>query len=550
MIKTLHYLTNSKTSQIFIYLYFLIFLTLGLFVFNDYGVSIDEDNTRIVGFLSLEQLFKFFSLNGTSQITEIIKQDALAHTRDNTSTSGTVFDLPMAYLEYIFKITDSKNYFLLRHFSTFFIFFISSIYFFKIIEGMYNSKIISLLGTSFLIFSPRIFGESFFNNKDIVFMSFFIIGIYYSIKFLNNKNFLTVVIFAFFSAVITNLRILGIILPSLIILINFIMVLRTENNKSNMILRIILFFLIYPIFYFILWPELWTDPIAELVKTFNFMKSHFLSINIFYLGKYFFFSEIPWHYHLVSIFVSTPLILTFLFSVGFIIIFRRIIFRLINIDEKNTLKDLWRGKREMNDFIFFIIFFSVILIAMDTGKISYNGWRHLYFIYPCFIMIALRGLFVLQTITFVNQRKNIFQSCIVLTLIPTIFWMIKNHPYQNFYFNLIMKNNFNKYFEVDYWGLTNKKALEIILNQNEATVNVFLKGTSDLNLSKRILSKENRAKINIVGKIEEADYVINHFYNWRNKDDWQKKDPPDGFEILKEIKINGISINSIYKKSD
>ena len=101
MIKTLHYLTNSKTSQIFIYLYFLIFLTLGLFVFNDYGVSIDEDNTRIVGFLSLEQLFKFFSLNGTSQITEIIKQDALAHTRDNTSTSGTVFDLPMAYLEYI-----------------------------------------------------------------------------------------------------------------------------------------------------------------------------------------------------------------------------------------------------------------------------------------------------------------------------------------------------------------------------------------------------------------------------------------------------------------
>ena len=344
MIKTLHYLTNSKTSQIFIYLYFLIFLTLGLFVFNDYGVSIDEDNTRIVGFLSLEQLFKFFSLNGTSQITEIIKQDALAHTRDNTSTSGTVFDLPMAYLEYIFKISDSKNYFLLRHFSTFFIFFISSIYFFKIIEGMYNSKIISLLGTSFLIFSPRIFGESFFNNKDIVFMSFFIIGIYYSIKFLNNKNFLTVVIFAFFSAVITNLRILGIILPSLIILINFIMVLRTENNKSNMILRIILFFLIYPIFYFILWPELWTDPFAELVKTFNFMKSHFLSINIFYLGKYFFFSEIPWHYHLVSIFVSTPLILTFLFSVGFIIIFRRIIFRLINIDEKNTLKDLWRGK--------------------------------------------------------------------------------------------------------------------------------------------------------------------------------------------------------------
>ena len=133
MIKTLHYLTNFKSTQIFVYLYFLIFLILGSFIFKDYGISIDEDNTRIVGFLSLEQLFKFFSFNNVFEITEIIKQDALAHTRDNTSTSGTVFDLPMAYLEYLFKITDSKNYFLLRHFLTFIVFFLSTIYFYKII---------------------------------------------------------------------------------------------------------------------------------------------------------------------------------------------------------------------------------------------------------------------------------------------------------------------------------------------------------------------------------------------------------------------------------
>ena len=548
MIKALHYLTNFKSSRFFVYLYFLIFLILGLFIFKDYGISIDEDNTRIVGLLSLEQLFKFFSFNNIFEITELIKEDSLAHTRDNTSTSGTVFDLPMAYLEYLFKVTDSKNYFLLRHFFTFLVFFISTIYFYKIITNIYNSWLTGLLGTSFLIISPRIFGESFFNNKDIVFMSLFIIGIYYAIKFLHNKNILSSVVFALVSAAVVNMRIMGVVLPFIIIFINFIMILRSDEEKTKMFSRLIIFLLMFPIFYFILWPELWTDPIEVLSKTFSFMKSHFLNLNIFYLGKYYFFSEIPWHYHLVSIFVSTPLIYTFLFLIGFFLIIRRLIIRLINIDENNSHKDLWRGEKEMLNFIFFTIFISVILLAIDSGKISYNGWRHLYFIYPCFILISLEGLFFLQSINLLKKRKNVFQLCIFLILLPTAFWMYVNHPYQNLYFNFILKKNYNKYFEVDYWGLTNKEALEIILSQTDKVANIYMQSTSDLNLSKRIMEEKDRNKINIVGKIKDADYIINHFYNWRNKDNWQKNEPPKAFKILEEIKISDISINSIYKR--
>ena len=548
MIKTLHYLTNFKSTQIFVYLYFIIFLILGSFIFKDYGISIDEDNTRIVGFLSLEQLFKFFSLNNVSEITQIIKEDALAHTRDNTSTSGTVFDLPMAYLEYLFKVTDSKSYFLLRHFFTFIVFFISTIYFYKIIVSIYNSKVTALLGTSFLIISPRIFGESFFNNKDIIFMSLFIIGIYYAVKFLHSKNTLSVLTFALICAAVVNMRILGIILPFIIIFVNFIMILRSDKEIIKKFSRLILFLFMFSIFYFILWPELWIEPLEVLTKTFNFMKSHFLNLNIFYLGKYYFFSEIPWHYHLVSIFVSTPLIYTFLFLIGFFFISRRLIIRLINIDKNNSYKDLWRGKKEMLNFIFLIIFVSVILLAMDSGKISYNGWRHLYFIYPCFIFISLEGLFLLQTINLLKKRKNIFQYLIFLMLLPTAYWMYINHPYQNLYFNFILKKDYNKYFEVDYWGLTNKKALEIILNQNDELANIYMEGTSDLNLSKRIIDKKDRDKINIVGEIKDADYIINHFYNWRNKDNWQKNEPPKAFEVLQEIKISDISVNSIYKR--
>ena len=548
MIKKLHNLTNLKSEKIYVFLYFLIFLFIGLSIFDDYGISIDEDNLRVVGFLSLEQIYKFFSINNIFEITNIIKEDSLAHARDNTSTSGTFFDLPMAFIEYIFRISDSKDYFLLRHFFTFIIFFISSIYFYLIAKEKYKSTVTGILATSFLILSPRIFGESFFNNKDIVFMSFFIMGIYYAIKFLKNKNILSLVSFALISAIIVNIRILGSILPLIIILFYLIIILRNNEEKLKQLSKIFLFFFIFLTFYFILWPELWTDPINILIKTFNFMKNHFLSINIFYLGKYYFFSEIPWHYHLVNMFVSLPIVYTCFFLLGFFTVTRRLFTRLINIDENNTNKDLWRGEKEMLDYIFLILFVSVLFTAIDTGKISYNGWRHLYFIYPCFILISIQGLFVLQKNKLFKNKIKYLHYFVFLAMIPTIFWMYKNHPYQSLYFNFVFKNNYKNYFEVDYWGLTNKDALKIILKQKDELASIYIVSTSDLSLSKRIIDKKERSRIKIVGKIEDAKYIINHFYNWRSKESWQNYTPPSNFKLLKEIKINNVSINSIYKR--
>ena len=54
-------LLNSNKNLI-IFLFFLIFLLFGTFIFPDYGISIDEDNTRIHGLLSLEYIFKIFQI--------------------------------------------------------------------------------------------------------------------------------------------------------------------------------------------------------------------------------------------------------------------------------------------------------------------------------------------------------------------------------------------------------------------------------------------------------------------------------------------------------
>ena len=101
---------------------------------------------------------------------------------------GVIFDLPLALLETVLGIEQSKNYFLLRHYLNFIIFFFSAIYFYLIIKNRFNSELVSNLGLMFYVGSPRIFGDSFFNNKDIVFLSLITIALFYCFKLLKNQN--------------------------------------------------------------------------------------------------------------------------------------------------------------------------------------------------------------------------------------------------------------------------------------------------------------------------------------------------------------------------
>ena len=95
---------------------------------------------------------------------------------------GVVFDLPAAFLEVIFKIDDSKNYFYFKHFLNFLLFFTASIFFYKLLLNRFTNYSVALVGTLFFVLSPRIYGNSFFNMKDIISLSLITIALYYCYK--------------------------------------------------------------------------------------------------------------------------------------------------------------------------------------------------------------------------------------------------------------------------------------------------------------------------------------------------------------------------------
>ena len=128
--------------------------------------------------------------------------------------------------------------------------------------------------------------------------------------------------------------------------------------------------------------------------------------------------------------------------------------------------------------------------------------------------------------------------------------MIKNHPYQDFYFNLLINHkNIKNKFEVDYFGTSGKPALEYILdNNNNNNLLVYSPNTLDLNLSLQLINKTRRKRISIKGKESEADFIINNYYDWRGKLKPDEYVFSKDFNLFYELKIDDLVINSIYKR--
>ena len=251
--------------------FFIIYFFIGLLIFQDYGITTDEEFQRFSGFYWLKYVLSFTTFDELKLLVDAKFNSISGFTLPNPIDFpfyGVIFDLPLALLETVMQVDQSKNYFLLRHYFNFIFFFVSSIYFFLILKNRFNNNLISNLGLMFYVGSPRIFGDSFFNNKDLIFLSLLTVALFYSFKLLKNFNYKNIIIFAVFSAIATSSRIIGIFLPISVLAILFFDILDKKIEKKY-IFKVILLVILYFIFTILLWPYLWSDPLSNFVRAFT-----------------------------------------------------------------------------------------------------------------------------------------------------------------------------------------------------------------------------------------------------------------------------------------
>ena len=185
------------------------------------------------------------------------------------------------------------------------------------------------------------------------------------------------------------------------------------------------------------------------------------------------------------------------------------------------------------------------MIALNS--VLYDGWRHLYFIYPAFLMLALKAAMMIWNIT----RNYLIPRIIVLVILFcclswNTLWIINAHPLQNVYFNIFAGKNWKTKFDVDYWGLGNQLALEYILNHdNRAKITVFAGSDIDLSIAFVILSPAQRERLVRVNAIETANYVITNYRS--NLTDYSKD--KNKFNLVYENIISDEVITSVFQRN-
>jgi len=285
-------------------LFFIIFLFAGLAVYKDYGISCDETRDRYVGLFSFNYIF-----HGDRHLFKFIDRDY-----------GVAFQLPLVIAEKALGLKDMRDVFFMRHLLTFLAFYSSVIIFYFLCKKIFNNWKYGLVGSLFLVLSPRIFADSFYNSKDLVFLSAFIGGIYTLVLLLDKKKFLYAVIHGIVSAIVINIRILGVLIPFFTVcafLVDTAASKKSVSVKPRTLFSIIFSYICICVVCTVLfWPWLWEDPLHRFIQAFANMSKFRWDGPVLYLGQYIPASKLPWHYMPVWMLVTTPLAYTFLFFIG------------------------------------------------------------------------------------------------------------------------------------------------------------------------------------------------------------------------------------------
>jgi|WetSurMetagenome_2_1015567.scaffolds.fasta_scaffold00756_14 hypothetical protein len=498
------FLKHETVTICCIYAFFLFYLTAGLIVVKDFGCSWDETNNRFLGVDSIRIAQEYW---GQGKIAEPVATQ---------NDHGTAFVLILALLEKSFGISyqsDSDKVHLMFHTSTFIFFFISLIIFYLLCKDYFNNRILAFIGIAFLALHPRIFNHSFHNFNDIPFLSAWIISLYSMFKFLDKRSLSWSVLHAAASAFSIDIRIAGILIPAITgfsFSTSWLKSGTTFRNLCKDFYTLGVYLICCGVFIILMWPFLWGAPFNHFVWAFQSMSHIDWHGTVLYFGKLIPSDKLPWHYNLVWIAITTPpLILLFSF-VGISI--KSIQFA------KNPFLCIINDQKTLSLFLWLII---PLIVPVVMGSILFDEWRHHFFIYPALVLFALVG--VHGVYKYIADRNKELASILIYTtsvifIVYYSYVLIKLHPYQNLYFNIMSElavgkqEGHNHEFEMDYWGLGYREALQILTKHVPGELRI-LKGSLPLMLNTIWLSKTDASRIRFVDRVDEAAYLIGN-YRW------------------------------------
>ncbi len=490
---------------------FIIFLIMGLVVYNDYGISWDEPLQRNLGAQTWDYIF-----GGNRDLFQ---------SRDRCY--GPAFELPLMFIERAFHLTDTRDVYLARHLTEHVLFLLSALSFYILAYRLFRNRFIAVLAFLLIACFPRFYAHSFFNSKDTPLMAMFIIS-FTAIQVAFEKHrplfFLIAGLVCGYTA---SVRIIGFILVApvlLFLLLDRIQGAGQSRSSADLLKKAGVFIGAFLLSFFVWWPFLWSAPVHNFNEIFQLINEQNSTRLTYQSGHQ------SWTYLPFWLSITTPILWLICGAGGLVWVviafFKKPMSFVANTQQRNYL-------------LYLYCFFGPVFIVIYTNSFLYNDWRHLYFIYPSF---ALCTLWFIERLLRTKIRSVVIVAC-GAQVIASVGFIVLNHPFQQVYFNALVSHSeerLNRNYQLDYWGCSFKQGLDYLVGTDKSDTIKIALSVPPLYNNIMMLKPEDRKRILVIDDMAATDYML--IDNRAGiREDFAR------FKTVYSVKVQNSTVMSVYK---
>ncbi len=497
-------------------LLFVFALIISLVTYKDYGMGWDEPGQRDPGVLSFNYIY-----HGSQQL--------FLSPSDN---HGAGYELLLVFIEKGLRLKDYKTIFEMRHIVTNVFFLLSALSCYVLILRLFKDKWLASLGFIMLVLTPRIYGHSFINSKDMPFLCMVIITFTLcQIAFEKNNKWLFLLL-GIACGYATSIRIMGVMYATFIIaflVIDMIADMKRKEKPTKQLINMALFSVGFCFLLYIAWPYIWKTPFKTFGESFSKMSHFAWKGAVLFQGEIIPAGKIPAMYFPTWFMISNPPLWLLIGFVG-------IVWVIVDFFKKPIT--FFQNTVDRNWLLFLASFFIPIFAVIVLHSIIYDDWRHLYFVYPAFVLLGIYGIHKLWK----GKIKIAIQVACGIQILLVLAFMFTNHPFHYVYFNSLVSHDdeyLRKNYELEYWGTSNKQALEYLLaNDTSRAIKVCATYKEPLENNIMMLPADQRKRFVWINEATQGDYFITNFR--LHPDDY----PSNNIEY--DIKVLNSTILCIY----
>ncbi|MDY4635300.1 MAG: glycosyltransferase family 39 protein [Candidatus Limivicinus sp.] len=437
----------------------LIMFIVGLAVTGDYGIPTDEGQEIDILLANMREYLEYFFPADSALMYALDEARIVSISRNiemDHGQSAYYGMFPLLFAKYGIGLEISNHQLSqLYHLYTYFVCFSAVICMYWLGKELFVDERVAILGAVLLFVSPRFFGEMHYNNKDLVLLCLLVDTCCVAVRATRRKKLSDVLLFGLTAALVSNTKIVGLFFFGMMGLAYIVYVSLKKQWNRKSVVRMLTAILSFAFFYVLLTPAMWPDPsqyfLHLLSNAFQFSRWHG---QILFEGAIFdpVAGELPRRYLIKLIYLTTPLFILGLAAVG--------VFELLHS---------FCGKGKILALPERVLFTAAclcalvpLLVAVATGSLVYNGWRHFYFSYFGVILLAALGVALL-----LGWKPKLAGICLGALIAANAVGLALEHPNQYAYYNVLVSREGQLGYETDYWGLSTREALETILAQDE-----------------------------------------------------------------------------------